>query len=183
MRVFVGAVIAIGALCLWIDLIPFDTSDPTQFLPYFVMSALAAGLRVSMSTYRGTLSINFLFVLIGLVHLTLSELGRGRGGHPVPAEPGTPPGRAEDPVQPGGIDGCRSCRRTGLSSGANWPLHGRRDVTAGAGGVSAITDAYHSRGDLGRSLSLQETLSVLATRLKRLVRFDSLAIYFLRDGK
>ena len=74
MRVFVGAVIAIGALCLWIDLIPFDTSDPTQFLTYFVMSALAAGLRVSMSTYRGTLSINFLFVLIGLVHLTLSEL-------------------------------------------------------------------------------------------------------------
>lgn len=74
MRVFVGAVIAIGALCLWIDLIPFDTSDPTQFLPYFVMSALAAGLRVSMSTYRGTLPINFLFVWIGLVHLTLSEL-------------------------------------------------------------------------------------------------------------
>ena len=73
-RVFLGATIAIGATCLWIDLIPFNTSDSTRFLTYFVMSALAAGLRVSMPTYSGTLSINYLFVLIGLVHLTLSEL-------------------------------------------------------------------------------------------------------------
>jgi len=73
-RAFLGATIGIGAMCLWIDLIPFDSSDLTQFLTYFVMSALAAGLRVSMPTYSGTLSINFLFVLIGLVHLTRSEL-------------------------------------------------------------------------------------------------------------
>ena len=73
-RVFLGGAIAIGATCLWIDLIPFHTSDTTRFLTYFVMSALAAGLRVSMPTYSGTLSINYLFVLIGLVHLTLSEL-------------------------------------------------------------------------------------------------------------
>lgn len=73
-RAFLGATIAIGACCLWIDLIPFDRSDTTRFLTYFVMAAMAAGLRVSMPTYSGTLSINFLFVLIGLVHLTLSEL-------------------------------------------------------------------------------------------------------------
>lgn len=74
MRVFLGTTIAIGTICLWIDLVPFDTSDTTQFLTYFVMAALAAGLRVNMPTYSGTLSINFLFVLIGLVHLTRSEL-------------------------------------------------------------------------------------------------------------
>jgi diguanylate cyclase (GGDEF)-like protein/putative nucleotidyltransferase with HDIG domain len=34
---------------------------------------------------------------------------------------------------------------------------------------------------LGNSLSLSETLSVLATRLKRLVHFDALAIYVVRD--
>ncbi len=73
-RVFLHATIAIGATCLWLDLIPFETSDALQFLTYFIMSALAAGLRVSLPTFSGTLSINFLFVLIGLVHLTLSEL-------------------------------------------------------------------------------------------------------------
>jgi len=74
MRLYLGITIAIGAVYLYIDLVPFHPSDTTQFLTYFVMSALAAGLRVSMPTYSGTLSINFLFVLIGLVHLTRSEL-------------------------------------------------------------------------------------------------------------
>lgn len=72
--VFLGATIAIGATCLWLDLYPFETSDTLRFLTYFVMSVLAAGLKVSMPTASGTLSINFLFVLIGLVHLTRTEL-------------------------------------------------------------------------------------------------------------
>jgi len=73
-RAFLTSTIAIGGLCLWFDLIPFQTSDITRFLTYFVMAVLAAGLRVSLPTVSGTLSINFLFVLIGLVHLTRSEL-------------------------------------------------------------------------------------------------------------
>lgn len=73
-RAFLTSTIAIGGLCLWLDLIPFQTSDITRFLTYFVMAVLAAGLRVSLPTVSGTLSINFLFILIGLVHLTRSEL-------------------------------------------------------------------------------------------------------------
>jgi len=37
--------------------------------------------------------------------------------------------------------------------------------------------------DLGRSLSLYETLSVVAARLRKLVPYDAIAIYLLRDGK
>ena len=37
--------------------------------------------------------------------------------------------------------------------------------------------------DLGSSLSLDETLSVVATRLKRLVPYDAIAVYACRDGK
>jgi diguanylate cyclase (GGDEF)-like protein/putative nucleotidyltransferase with HDIG domain len=37
--------------------------------------------------------------------------------------------------------------------------------------------------DLGNSLSLNETLSVLAVRLKRIIPHDSIAIYIQRDGK
>jgi len=37
--------------------------------------------------------------------------------------------------------------------------------------------------DLGNSLSLNETLSVVSVRLKRLVPYDSIAVYVLRDGK
>src|SRR5271167_4665479 len=37
--------------------------------------------------------------------------------------------------------------------------------------------------DLGRSLSLDETLSVVAARLRKLVPYDAIAIYLSRDGK
>ena len=37
--------------------------------------------------------------------------------------------------------------------------------------------------DLGSSLSLDETLSVVATRIKRLVPYDAIAVYVCRDGK
>jgi diguanylate cyclase (GGDEF)-like protein len=37
--------------------------------------------------------------------------------------------------------------------------------------------------DLGTSLSLDETLSVVATRLKRLVPYDAIAVYVCKDGK
>ncbi len=37
--------------------------------------------------------------------------------------------------------------------------------------------------DLGNSLSLDETLSVLAVRLKRMIPYDALAVYILRDNK
>jgi diguanylate cyclase (GGDEF)-like protein len=37
--------------------------------------------------------------------------------------------------------------------------------------------------ELGNSLSLDETLSVLSVRLRKLVPFDSIAIYVLRDSK
>lgn len=37
--------------------------------------------------------------------------------------------------------------------------------------------------DLGNSLSLNETLSLLAMRLKRMIPYDSLAIYVLRDDR
>ena len=37
--------------------------------------------------------------------------------------------------------------------------------------------------DLGSSLSLDETLSVVATRLKRLVPYDAIAVYVCREGR
>ncbi|HLK69109.1 MAG TPA: HD domain-containing phosphohydrolase [Bryobacteraceae bacterium] len=37
--------------------------------------------------------------------------------------------------------------------------------------------------DLGSSLSLDETLSVVATRLKRMVPFDAIAVYVCREGR
>jgi diguanylate cyclase (GGDEF)-like protein/putative nucleotidyltransferase with HDIG domain len=46
-----------------------------------------------------------------------------------------------------------------------------------------VLNLFELAQDLGNSLSLNETLSLLAIRLKRMVPYDSLAIYVLRDQK
>ncbi|HLW51819.1 MAG TPA: HD domain-containing phosphohydrolase [Candidatus Angelobacter sp.] len=62
----------------------------------------------------------------------------------------------------------------------------------GPGGATFLTSIAAARQeaqtlfelshDLGNSLSLSETLSVLSVRLKRLVPYDAIAVYILREG-
>jgi diguanylate cyclase (GGDEF)-like protein/putative nucleotidyltransferase with HDIG domain len=73
-RLFLSATITIGMIGLLASLVPFQVSDWPRFLSYSVLAVFASGLRVSLPTLSGTLSINFLFVLIGLLELTLSEM-------------------------------------------------------------------------------------------------------------
>jgi diguanylate cyclase (GGDEF)-like protein/putative nucleotidyltransferase with HDIG domain len=66
-----------------------------------------------------------------------------------------------------------------------------KERTSGEGGflASIVAARYEAQAllelsaDLGRSLSLDETLSVMATKLRKLVPYDAIAIYLLREGK
>jgi diguanylate cyclase (GGDEF)-like protein/putative nucleotidyltransferase with HDIG domain len=66
-----------------------------------------------------------------------------------------------------------------------WPVAGREgDFLASI--VSARYEAQallEFSNDLGRSLSLDETLSVVAARLRKLIPYDSLAIFRLRESR
>jgi putative nucleotidyltransferase with HDIG domain len=73
-RALISLVVLLGMGSLFIGVLQFESSDPVRFLSYLVLAVLAAGLRVDLPTLSGTLSINFLFILIGLVELTLSEV-------------------------------------------------------------------------------------------------------------
>ncbi len=46
-----------------------------------------------------------------------------------------------------------------------------------------VQNLFELAQDLGNSLSLNETLSLLAMRLKRMIPYDSMAIYVLRDDR
>ena len=56
-------------------------------------------------------------------------------------------------------------------------------LTSIAAARQEVQTLYELSQDLGNSLSLDETLSVFAVRLKRLVPFDSIVIYISRDQK
>ena len=56
-------------------------------------------------------------------------------------------------------------------------------LTSIAAARQEVQNLFELAQDLGNSLSLNETLSLLAMRLKRMIPYDSLAIYVLRDDK
>ena len=70
---FIYPIAAIGLAALVLGILPIDPKDPVRFGCYCFLAILASGLRVSLPAITGTLSINFLFILIGLVQLGLPE--------------------------------------------------------------------------------------------------------------
>src|SRR5258708_13354377 len=67
------------------------------------------------------------------------------------------------------------------------PANGRKDTFDPLSSIAAarqeVQMLFELTQDLGNSLSLNETLSVVAVRLKRLIPYDSIAVYVLRDQK
>ncbi|HXI43785.1 MAG TPA: HD domain-containing phosphohydrolase, partial [Bryobacteraceae bacterium] len=67
------------------------------------------------------------------------------------------------------------------------PVNGRKDTFDPLSSIAAarqeVQMLFELTQDLGNSLSLNETLSVVSVRLKRLVPYDSIAVYVLRDQK
>src|SRR5574341_1396915 len=81
--------------------------------------------------------------------------------------------------------GARSCTNTSSTSTACSPRW-----AAGSCATSEQRRARASRNcsatgpqALGNSLNVEETLQVLACELQKLIRFDAIAIYLLREGK
>ena len=70
---FISTVTATGAwLCLR-ALTTWNTAEPLHFLFYLVIAIFASVLKIALPTVNGSMSINFFFILIGLVDLSLPE--------------------------------------------------------------------------------------------------------------
>ena len=70
-RLYIGAVCATGTLISIIGLSQWSPQNLTRALCFLVVSAIASALKVSLPTINGTMSVNFLFILIGIVELDL----------------------------------------------------------------------------------------------------------------
>ncbi len=51
----------------------WHASDTLQFACYLILTAVASGLKVVLPGFEGTVSVNFVFFLLGLCNLTLPE--------------------------------------------------------------------------------------------------------------
>ncbi len=72
-KLFIGVVLAAGTTILGIGAAHWSCADPIRFGCYLAVALFASVLKVSLPGITGTMSVNFLFILIGLVELSLPE--------------------------------------------------------------------------------------------------------------
>jgi diguanylate cyclase (GGDEF)-like protein/putative nucleotidyltransferase with HDIG domain len=72
-KLFIGAILILGAGALLSDFESWQSENHVRFACYLAVAMLASGLKVSLPGVTGTLSVAFLFNLIGIQELTLQE--------------------------------------------------------------------------------------------------------------
>ena len=73
-KLYIGLIIALGC-CLLAGCLFFQAQfpDPLRYASYLLLAALASTLKVRLPGITGTISVNFLFILIGIAEFTLAE--------------------------------------------------------------------------------------------------------------
>jgi diguanylate cyclase (GGDEF)-like protein/putative nucleotidyltransferase with HDIG domain len=72
-KLFVGTTVSMGLLVLCSALWHWQSVDLARFFCYLAVAILASGLKVQLPGIDGTMSVNFLFILLGVVELSLPE--------------------------------------------------------------------------------------------------------------
>ncbi len=72
-KAFVGITASIGVVILASFLTHWQSHDLMRLACYLVVAVLASGLKVQLPGIDGTMSVNFLFILLGVLELSLPE--------------------------------------------------------------------------------------------------------------
>src|SRR5271157_5412933 len=72
-RAYIAAMAMAAFGCFILACFHWYTTDPLKFVCYLIAAALASSLKVSLPGIEGTLSVNFLFTLLGILELGLPE--------------------------------------------------------------------------------------------------------------
>jgi diguanylate cyclase (GGDEF)-like protein/putative nucleotidyltransferase with HDIG domain len=72
-RLYVTVILLLGATVLSLTFANWRLNDPVKFACYFLLAVAASVLKVTVPGMAGRMPFNFVFVLIGVVQLTLPE--------------------------------------------------------------------------------------------------------------
>jgi len=72
-RILFTAVIVTGTLSFLVSIFPFVSENPPRYAAFLTAAVLMSAMRLALPTVTGTLSINFVFVLIGIIALSKAE--------------------------------------------------------------------------------------------------------------
>src|SRR5882757_2482022 len=72
-RMFIAVVVLCGTIVLTYTVLHGKSHDPLKFLCYLAIALVASRLKVNLPGITGTMSVNFLFLLLGVLELSFSE--------------------------------------------------------------------------------------------------------------
>src|SRR6201993_5593194 len=72
-RVFIIVTVTVGAMCSALAFSHWQSNDPVKFVCYLIAALLASSLKMSLPGIEGTLSVNFLFTLMGILEMSFPE--------------------------------------------------------------------------------------------------------------
>jgi len=72
-RAYIAAMAMAAFGCFILACFHWYTTDPLKFVCYLIAAMLASSLKVSLPGIEGTLSVNFLFTLVGILEMSLPE--------------------------------------------------------------------------------------------------------------
>jgi diguanylate cyclase (GGDEF)-like protein/putative nucleotidyltransferase with HDIG domain len=72
-RLYIALILAAGTFGVSAQLVHFQSAHPIQFWCYFLVTVLTSGLKIRLPMVFATLSVNFLFILVGIVVFSLPE--------------------------------------------------------------------------------------------------------------
>src|SRR3954451_15476938 len=80
-KLYIAAIICLGSFLTIYGMSQWHSIDVTRFLCFCVLAFAAAGLKVHLPGITGTMSVNFVFILVGVSDMSLPEtLVMGCGG-------------------------------------------------------------------------------------------------------
>ena len=72
-KYYISLTAAAAVLVIAAALFNWNCADGARFAAYLSMAALSSALKIRLPGIHGTISVNFLFVLIGIIDLSFSE--------------------------------------------------------------------------------------------------------------
>src|SRR6202142_2961240 len=70
---FITTTATVGMLVLAHSLWYWHSSDLARFVCYLLIATMASGLKIQLPGIDGTMSVNFLFILLGVLEMSMSE--------------------------------------------------------------------------------------------------------------
>ena len=72
-KIFINAIILLGIAIFIAGMVHWESADPVRTCCFLLLSLVASGLRMNLPQIVGTMSVSFVFVLLGILELSLSE--------------------------------------------------------------------------------------------------------------